>query len=114
MNIIINPGSGPVDNSTEENAIQNIKHFITDLDLTDIKSVRIPEEDYGEGRYAFLIWKGTHCHEIQMPGLPLNNVRYTKDENQNIWDFPRLYVDGSSWVWCFAVNLSSSFDCKEE
>jgi hypothetical protein len=109
--VIINPGAGPVDGATEENAINNIKHFVTDCDKLDLSWVRVPGLDYGEGRYAFLVWRGQRCHEIQMPGLPLERVRYTSDE-QNIWDFPRLYVDGSSWVWKFAV-LSDGEDWEE-
>lgn len=106
VGMIINPGSGPVDNSSESHAEENIKHFITDNGVDGVNFIRIPDEDYGEGRYAFLLWKDNVCHEIQMPGIPLEKVRYMKDEGQNIWDFPRLYVDGSSWVWYFAIGLS--------
>ena len=107
INVIINPGSGPVDNHNEENAIENIKHYITDCKVDGLKFIRIPREDYNkeyqDGRYAFLVWKGNRCHEIQMPGTPLNKVRYMGEEDQNVWDFPRLYVDGSSWLWCYAI-----------
>ena len=103
MRIFINPGSGPVDNSTEQHAIENMRHFITDHQLSGLNFVRLPQSDYGEGRYAFLLYKGTRCHEIQMPGVPLNMVRFMDDKNQNIWDFPRLYVDGGSWVWQYAI-----------
>jgi len=40
-----------------------------------------------------------------MPGLPLDLVRYTGENGQNIWNFPRLYLDDSSWVWKFAANI---------
>ena len=105
MTVIINPGTGVVVDATEQNAAENIKHFITDCQTDDIECVRIPEKDYGEGRYAFLLWEDCCCHEIQMPGLPLERVRYVGSDGQNIWDYPRLYVDGSSWVWQFAVLL---------
>ena len=104
--VAINPGSGPVSNSSEENAIENIKHFIVDNSVAGVSWIRIPNQDYGEGRYAFLLWKENICHEIQMPGIPLECVRYLGNGNQNIWDYPRLYVDGSSWVWKFAIGLS--------
>jgi len=109
MKIIINPGAGPVQQATEENAIINMEHFKTDCGGGDINFIRTPKADYGDGRFAFLLWKGTRCHTIQMPGLELSKVRYTDEENQNIWDYPRLYVDGSSWVWKFAV-LNSEDD----
>lgn len=104
--IIINPGTGPVKDSTEENAIDNIGHFILDNKIENVKWIRIPQYDYGEGRYAFLVWKDNTCHEIQMPGLSLEKVRYLGNEGQNIWDFPRLYVDGSSYVWEYAIGLT--------
>ena len=103
MRIFINPGTGPVQNATKRNAEENIKHFIADCGKKGIKSIRIPHLDYGEGRFAFLLWKDTRCHEIQMPGLPLSQVRYMGYPEQNICDFPRLYVDGSSWVWKYAL-----------
>ena len=113
MPIFINPGSGPVDKATQKAAIQNMIHFIMDCNAKfplDWKYVRIPNEDYGEGRFAFLVWIGNRCHEIQMPGLPLHKVRYMQEEGQNIWDFPRLYVDDSSWIWCFALLEESLED----
>ena len=110
--VAVNPGSGPVDNATEKNAIENIKHFIVDINVDHVNFVRIPEKDYGKGRYAFLLWKDKYCHEIQMPGIPLEQVRFLGNEGQNIWDFPRLYVDDSSWVWKYALGLT--FDAKEE
>ena len=109
MTIIINPGTGIVANATVENAIENIKHFIIDCQTDGIECVRIEEEDHNDGRYAFLLWKGNCCHEIQMPGLPLERVRYTGSEGQNIREYPRLYVDGSSWVWQYAVLLEGKW-----
>jgi hypothetical protein len=43
--------------------------------------------------------------EVLMPGLLLSQVRYTGDGYQNIWDYPRLYVDGDSWVWKYAIEV---------
>lgn len=101
--IVINPGTEPVAEATEEYAIENMRHFVTDCKQDGLRFVRVPELDYGEGRFAFLLWRGERCHEIQMPGITLNAVRFTGDVGQSAWDFPRLYVDGSSWLWKFAV-----------
>lgn len=101
--ICINPGSGPVADATEENATANMVHYLADCGVDGLECVRIATKDYGEGRFAFLVWKDTTCHEVQMPGLPLEAVRFTGAEDQNIWHYPRLYVDGSSWVWKYAV-----------
>lgn len=108
--VLINPGSGAVEGASEQNAIENIKHYITDVGVEGVSWVRISEKDYGDGRFAFLVWKDNVCHEIQMPGLPLANVRYM--DGMNPFEFPRLYVDDSSWLWKFAIDLS--FDNDDE
>jgi hypothetical protein len=40
----------------------------------------------------------------------LEKVRYLDSENQDIFNFPRLYVDGSSWVWKYALNVCFNQD----
>ena len=40
-----------------------------------------------------------------MPGLPLDQVRFVEDEGQDIWKYPRLFVDGKPWLWKYAVNV---------
>jgi hypothetical protein len=42
-----------------------------------------------------------------MPGCELEKVRTSKP-----WYSPRLYVDGSSWLWGFAIGFIS-FDEKQ-
>ncbi|MET7776293.1 hypothetical protein ABZU94_10550 [Streptomyces mirabilis] len=114
MTIFINPGSGPVREATEEHAAINITVFGDDLRRAglDVRSAdRIPANDYGDGRYAFeLAMADGRTIEIQMPGLPVERVRYVGEDDQNIWDFPRLYVDGSSWVWKFALSVCAPED----
>lgn len=109
MNIIINPGTGPVPEATEEHAAASMLAFGEDLRHTglDVKDFsRTPDADYGEGRFAFTLnMADGRTVEVQMPGLPLDRVRYTGADGQNIWDFPRLYIDGSSWVWKFALTV---------
>lgn len=109
--IIINPGTGKVDNSIEKNAITNMEHFKTDLKnigISNIEIIRYETNDYDkqykDGRFCFILKKDNFCYEIQMPGLPLEKVRWMNAE-QDIWNFPRLYVDGSSWIWGFALNI---------
>ena len=107
MTIIINPGSGPVAEASEDNARANMSAFWTDLHargLAPAAFTRHSAADYGEGRYAFDFCIGDELHQVQMPGLPLEYVRYLGGE-QDIWGFPRLYVDDSSWVWFFALNI---------
>ncbi|MFJ8153924.1 hypothetical protein [Streptomyces sp. NPDC094468] len=109
MSISINPGTGPVAEATEANAATNITVFGDDLrkaglDVRDC--TRKPDDDYGDGRFAFqLAMADGRTIEIQMPGLPIERVRFMSQDGQNIWNFPRLYVDGSSYVWEFALSV---------
>ena len=108
MSIVINPGSGPVPNATRENAEANMAVFIADLKAGGFaKAVDLlPQPDAPEdrGRWSYDIVADTEPHEIEMPGLPIEQVRWMDRPEQNIWDFPRLYVDDSSWVWYFALR----------
>ncbi|MEU5133400.1 hypothetical protein [Streptomyces californicus] len=98
--ISINPGSGPVEEATEQQAAENIQAFIADLakehGLAVASIDRTPLADYGEGRFAFAlgITDGRRI-EIQMPGVPVDRIRA---------GWARLYVDGSSWYWDFALR----------
>lgn len=104
MEIFINNGSGKVKEGTWEQAYINIKQFTKDCEIAmHIKSSEFePNED---GRYLFVLSADEYNYvtEIEMPALPLENVRFMKEEGQNILDFPRLYVDGSSWVWLYGI-----------
>lgn len=98
--ISINPGSGPVNGELSwENAYENIKQYIKDCEipLYIVKSNHVPDE----GRYLFVLRNDEYDFktEVEMPGLPLEKVRYVRAEGQNILEFPRLYVDGGSWIW---------------
>ena len=117
MNIIINPGTGHVPNATEQEAITNIKHWLVDCGLKNHKFIREPQLD-ADGRFGFIIleegWDKGVFHRVEMPGIPLDKVRYMDTPEQNIWDFPRLYVDGSSWVWMFSLLEPKDFEIIEE
>lgn len=104
--IFINPGTGPVNDATAADARLNIRQFVKELALSGVRIRRHARDDYGDGRYAFrLYYAGQRC-EIQMPGLPTDQVRFLGTEGQNAWDYPRLYVDGSSWLWKFALSCA--------
>ncbi len=108
----INPGSGPVEGTSEANALANLVQFGRDLIERGHKvgePVRVPEQDEN-GRYAFVLPVDGQGHEIDMPGLPLEEVRWLGQESGNIWHFPRLYVDGSSWVWKYALLINDEED----
>ena len=106
MKMIVNPGTGPVQEACEEEAAKNIRQFVADLGIEGLQCMRMPERDDGEGRFAWLLFRDRSAQgcQIDMPGLPLPHVRYVSEE-QNAWHYPRLYVDGNSWLWSFAIDL---------
>lgn len=101
--VIINPGSGECECGTWGQAYANMKQFIEDCEIPMhiIRADFIPDD----GRYLFVIGADNFKYEseIEMPGLPIEKVRYMSADGQNPFDFPRLYVDGSSWLWKFAI-----------
>lgn len=102
---IFNPGTGAVRGTTESNAILNMQQFIQDAEVGGLSFHREADRDMGNGRFAFRVMREGYNYEIeiQMPGLPLDKVRYLGEDGQNIWDYPRLYKDGSSWVWKYGI-----------
>ena len=102
-----NPGTGPVDGTDARNARRNIGAFCRELAL---RSPHICiERRSGEGRdgrYDYLIRRGISSTSVAMPGLPLDRVALRPGDNA--WHFPRLYVDGSSWLWPYAIETARS------
>ena len=114
--IIVNPGTEPLGTSSLKAAKQSMETFVADLPES-ASFVRAPKLDYNkeykDDRYAFILtYKGIE-REIQMPGWPPERVRFRGEDGQNIWDYPRLYVDGSSWVWKYALNMVEPEDEDE-
>src|SRR5436189_1702513 len=114
MRIVINPGTEPIPDAYEPDAVTNMAAFIADLTLTGVTYERTPAEDTGEGvgrtgigggRFGFTLKLGERETVVQMPGFPLGRTRFMELPGQEVWEFPRLYVDGSSWLWCIALNV---------
>lgn len=108
MSIIINPGTGPVADANEPQARANMDAFCDELLKAGVVVAGIAplhDDHDGDGRFAYRLDTADGRRlDILMPGIPTEQVRYTGADGQNIWDFPRLYVDGSSWVWMFAIK----------
>lgn len=100
---IVNPGTGPVLVAELTHAEANLPKLLSDAACEGATIERQPDGD-SEGRFSFIVKLGGRECEIDMPGWPLDKVRFL-GKPQNIWDFPRLYVGGSSWVWKYAVNM---------
>jgi hypothetical protein len=116
MKIFVNPGAGPVKGATVENANINIQKFIEDCGLPGLRVNDQAVIDKGDGRFIYKLVRDGYAKsiEVQMPGLPLDQVRFMDYKGQNAWYFPRLYVDGSSWFWLFALIDESYFKEDEE
>lgn len=111
MSLIINPGTGPVENATEQNAWIAMNRFRADVehemdcrgDLHDLHQYRLPMFDR-DGRFGFVLGNsyGERAVLIRMPGCDKNVTREGRP-----WRSPRLYLDGSSWLWQYAVRLAA-------
>lgn len=102
MIMVINPGTGPVA-GTKKQARANLKQLLADAGFSGA-AVRFVGEGCG-GRFKFRIRLDGKGTSVEMPGLPLERVRFMGAEGQSAWNFPRLYVDGSSWLWEFAIRM---------
>lgn len=106
--VFINPGTGPADNAYEDDARHNMDAFMVDLGIKGIRVRRHARADYGAGRFAYRLYYQGRKVEIQMPGWELARVRFTGADEQNVWDFPRLYVNDDSWLWRYALNCAKA------
>ncbi len=74
---------------------------------------RDPGGDDSDGRFGFTILLGGNTiRQIQMPGLTLQQVRYLGPP-QHVGDYARLYVNGASWLWLFAVDACADHAIDE-
>ena len=111
MTISINPGSGPVSGTylSRENARANMHHFIADLrNRGHSAQHEATGDEESHGRWLFVLTVNEHLHLVEIPGLPLSRVRFMAEPDQSAWDYPRLYVDGSSWLWKYALDIVAS------
>lgn len=96
---IINPGTGPVGGALERDADENISVFIAELGL-DAPAIQSKRDRKGDdrGRFSYRLSRGIRECYVDMPGRPLEEVR--PDDAIGY----RLYIDGNSWFWKFALR----------
>lgn len=90
---------------TFDNAYKNILQFIEDSEIPLVMKTAegLPHED---GRFFFTLGSPLSPElfwEVEMPGLPLEEVRYTASFGRGMFDFPRIWVGGASWLWHHAI-----------
>ncbi|MGV8910155.1 MAG: hypothetical protein ACOH1Y_14335 [Propionicimonas sp.] len=109
MTITINPGAGPVTSATIGNARANMEQFLADIvaqgGAAQVASYMLHDDgDTAGGGFTYLVIADGIEYEVEMPGLPLALVKYGAGPGQRQFNFPRLHVDGNSWLWPSAVN----------
>lgn len=104
--ILINPGSGPCAGATKKTAYDNLERFIEELDIDGARWASDPDPsvESDDGRFAFVLANNERQVSVLMPGIPLESD-----------DWTRLYVDGSSWTWMFALSSAKrALLCEDE
>ena len=88
-------------------AMANMEAFVADATLELGRAITFNAIPYGKegGRWFFHVTDSRGpVHEVGMPGVPLARVRYLREEGQQPWDYERVWVDGYSWLWIYAVG----------
>ena len=107
MTVIMNAGTEPLIEAREDRASANMRQFADEVKFRfgyDHVSVAYMG-DPDEGRFPYRMTCDGNEYMIDMPGLPLEQVRYMARKDQSIWLFPRLLVDGDSWLWDIALRM---------
>jgi len=100
MSVLINPGTGPLESGTKAQARLNLIALLVEAGVGPVAVGRMVSD--GRGRWDVTCRTKGRSVDVSIPGCPLGNLRDGKD----MWR-PRLYVDGNSWYWRFAVELVS-------
>lgn len=108
--VLVNLGNGPVTGDVcLDHAIAAVAAFIEELKLSDppvAVTLQSPKHD-GTGRYRFDLHRGIRTVDVDMPGVPLSELRYYEGGTMP-HGCPRLYVEGNSWWWCYALETAKS------
>lgn len=87
--------------STSERASHNIEAFVGDLGCDGVTVC--PTGSCHGGRFEFVLRRDSYECRVEMPGMDLNEIRPDSNEYDG-WDYFRLVVDGSSWLWEYAIT----------
>lgn len=113
--VIADMGTGAVEEGSKEQSEINIKKFISDC-FSHNPQLRFKYEFIEiekNGRHTYeLTNEDYRTYIVQMPAVSLEKVRFMGEEGQTVIGVPRLYVDGSSWLWKYAIDIIG-FDYEE-
>lgn len=99
--VIVNPGSGPIYTigNTAKQSERNLRKLLRQAGLK--VSYQRDKNFKNDGRFFFLV--GKKKLSVAIPGIPYDG----KDQ----FNYPRLYVDGNSFYWNFALDqIKDRFD----
>lgn len=94
-----NQQTGIVENADPALAEIAIQAFILDMESDAVSAVRLPEQDQGEGWFAFLLRRENRCCVVWMPGIEVDSVRFISGQGNNPLEFPRVFVDANPRYW---------------
>lgn len=97
---IINPGTEARAGHTLANAAKVVAQLCLDVSVPRKAITRNPSGDMDGGFYGFVLKYKRRSIEIQIPGdAPETVIKGVPFESR------RLYVDGSSWLYGYAVDV---------
>lgn len=102
MTVIINPGTEANASATLANAEIVAKRLSEDLGGVTYERCNIYGYDGRDGWFDFLFKRGGKSVEVQIPGDDPDTVCEGTPFKSR-----RLYVDGSSWLYGFAVDRAA-------
>ena len=110
MTIFVNPGTEPLPAATEDNARAAMALFVADcVTLYGAASWDGTFTAATRGRWTGVVNVAGRTHEVDMPGIDPHVTREGRP-----FVSPRLYVDGGSWLWQFALNVVDPDDQDED
>lgn len=99
MNVILNPGTGPVVGANAFDAYSNLLDLLKQSCPEFFREVSIKQKGRWEGYWTFYLkFEGRKCR-VDMPGCGLFEL------TQHDGVARRCYVDESSWCWKFAKEM---------
>jgi hypothetical protein len=103
--VLMNPGTAPVPRASERLAWANVRAFCAALGPGVRARRKVERDDGAAGRWLFVLRHGRRSVSVVMPGCPRNML--VEPLRQGVVIPYRLYVDGNSWYWRFALEIAS-------
>jgi hypothetical protein len=74
---------------------------------------RLDQDQQSGGLYGFDVVYDSVAVPVLMPGLPVEHLRYVPGRSEKAGEFHRLYIDGGSWLWPFALQICAETGAGE-